>query len=146
MPIAQSAARSTSRVGQHGPGHRTLGLAQGDQRRAEVGGIGGDVEGVHAVADPVRPALPQIVRDPVEPLVPRRREAAAAEQDRLRDPIPLQPLRRRAHPGVLALAEDDAGPALRRALQQLVAEAHRPNFPFSAAATAGCTSPLTSPP
>ena len=73
VPIAQSAARSTSRVVSTAPATAALRLAQGDERRAEVGGIGGDVEGVHAVPDLVGPALPQVLRDPAEPRVVRRR-------------------------------------------------------------------------
>src|SRR5690606_25005641 len=125
---------------------RALGVAERDQRGPEIRGIGGHVERVHAVPDLVGPALAEVGGDPAQPAIPGRRDAAAAEQDRLRDPVALQPLRRRPDAAILALAEHDARTALRGALEQVVPEAHRPNFPARAAATEGCTSPPTSPP
>ena len=138
---ADRVARGTDRAG-----HGRVGLTQRHERRTEVDRDGGDVERVDAVHDAVRPAVAQELGDARKPRVGRRPDAAAAEQNRLGDPVAPKPLGGRAHPRVVALAEDDPLPARGRPLEQCLAEAHRWYRSASALATAGWTSPLTSPP
>ena len=146
VPMAQSAARIVSARGAYRARHGRVRFSQGHERGAEVDGHRGQVERVHAVHDPVGPAVAQELGDAGQARIVGRSDAVAAEHDGFGDRLSADPLGGLAHPGVVPLAQHDALAALGRALQQRVAEAHRAYRWASAFATAGETSALTSPP
>jgi hypothetical protein len=137
--MAQRAARTTSPVAY-------VGLAQRNQCRAEVHRIGGDIQRVHAIADPIRPPLPEKLGDPAEPRVFARIQPLAAEDDGIHNFPGSQLLDSALDPGVLSLTEHHPRIPARGPLEQTAAEAHARNRRASALATSGCTSSFTSPP
>ena len=156
--MAQRADRITSRVGATAPetapsaeaarlvAAQALGLAQGHQRRAEIGRHRPDVERVDPVEDAVGAPVSEILGHPAEARVLGGVDGAVAQHDRLGDSFLPEALGRGPHPGVVPLAEHDARLASGGPAQELGPEAHRWNRRASALATTGCTSALTSPP
>ena len=138
--MAQSAARTTSPVGHDRAGDTAVGLTQRDERGAEVDRIGRDIEGVHPVANSIRPPLPEKLSDLAQPRILGRIQSVSPENDRL-DHLPGPKLfDRAAHPGVLALTKDHPGLPSGGPVDQLGPKAHERNRRAKALATAGCTS------
>src|SRR4051795_2451612 len=127
-------------------GDTTVGFAQCHQGSAEVDRVGRDIQGVHAVADSIRPPLPEKLSNFSEPRILGRVQSVSSQHDRL-DHFPGPKLFDCAlHPGVLALTEDHPGLPAGSSVDQLASEAHERNRRANALATAGCTRGFTSPP
>ncbi len=123
-----------------------VGLTERHQCRAEVDGDGSDIQRVDTVRDAIGPALAKKLGDPAESWIVARLGTGAPEKYGLGDAVLPQPLSRLLHPRVGSLAQHDPAPMGRGPLEQSLQKAHGRNRADSAAATAGCTSALTSPP